>query len=593
MTILDRAEPIGQEDGTATTVVAVPPSGRRRRALWRRPTGLGVIVFILLLGLVAGPVAMVFIGSVQSQAPGLPNNEFSWDAIYRVYFSGEYYASLFGTLIMAVSVAALSVVFGGLAAWFLTRVNVPGRKLWEFGLILPLFLSPFVGALAWMMLAAPNSGMINVNLRWMLGLGPDAVFVDIMTLPGVVFVMLLFYIPYAYLFISSALKNMDPSLEEASYMNGRGTFATAMKVTLPIMRPALVASFFFVAVLATGVFVIPAVLGLNTSFSPLAVEVYRAMTVFPARPPVAAALGTLLFWFTLAGVYLYRRSVRNANRFVTVSARGTRPRLVKLRAGRHIAAVVFALYALLAAVLPYLVLIVMSLSPFAITDFRRMTFSFDGIIEVWSRPDVATAFVNTIWLGIFVPTLTVLVGLAVAYVVVRDRGRLGTIVDYLGTFPIAVPGIVFATGIVWMYVRSPIYATLILIMIALIGAYIPQAARFASAGLIQIDKSLEEAARMNGAGKARTIMTVTFPLLRPSLLSAWTLLFVFATREVNEAVILSGPKSRPLSVLAWNYVEQGSIRNAAVVGLFLTVVMMIGILFARVVLRAKLDSSNL
>ncbi len=593
MTILDRAEPVvDQPDGTATTSVAVPPADRRR-ALWRRPSALGVVVFIVLLGLVAGPVAMVFVGAFQSSAPGLPNNTFSLDAIYRVYFSGEYYASLFGTLVMAVSVAALAVVFGGLAAWFLTRVNVPGRKIWEFGLIVPLFLSPFVGALAWMMLAAPNSGMINVNLRWMLGLGQDAVFVNIMTLPGVVFVMLLFYIPYAYLFISSALKNMDPSLEEASYMNGRGTFATALKVTLPMMRPALVASFFFVAVLATGVFVIPAVLGLNTSFSPLAVEVYRAMTVFPARPPVAAALGTLLFWFTLGGVYLYRRSVRNANRFVTVSARGTRPRLVKLRIGRHAAAVVFAVYVLLAAVLPYLVLIVMSLSPFSITDFRRMTFSFDGIVEVWSRPDVSTAFINTIWLGILVPTITVIVGLAVAYVVVRERGRLGAIVDYLGTFPIAVPGIVFATGIVWMYVRSPIDATIVIIMIALIGAYIPQAARFASAGLIQVDKSLEEAARMNGAGKLRTIMTVTFPLLRPALLSAWTLLFVFATREVNEAVILSGPKSRPLAVLAWNYVEQGSIRNAAVVGLFLTVVMVVGILFARFVLRAKLDSSNL
>ncbi len=591
MTILDQVEPVaGSTDGAATTSVAVPPAARRR-ALWRRPSTLGIVVFIVLLGLVAGPVAMVFVGAFQSTAPGLPNNSFSLDAIYSVYFSGEYYGSLIGTLIMALVTAALSVVFGGLAAWFLTRVNVPGRRIWEFGLILPLFLSPFVGALAWMMLAAPNSGMINVNLRWMLG--TDATFVNIMTLPGVVFVMLLFYIPYAYLFISSALKNMDPSLEEASYMNGRGTFQTALQVTLPIMRPALVASFFFVAVLATGVFVIPAVLGLNASFSPLAVEVYRAMTVFPSRPPVGAALGTLLFWFTLGGVFLYRRSVRNANRFVTVGARGTRPRLVRLRAGRFIAAAAFALYGLLAAVLPYAVLIVMALTPFAITDFRRMTFSFDGIVQVWRTPDVLTALGNTIFLGLVVPTVTIIVGLAVAYVVVRERGRMGAIADYLGTLPIAVPGIVFATGILWMYVRSPIYATVLLVAVALIGAYIAQAARFASAGLVQVDKSLEEAARMNGAGKIRTILTVTFPLLRPALLSAWTLLFVFATREVNEAVILSGPKSRPLSVLAWNYVEQGSIRNAAVVGLFLTVVMVIGILFARFVLRAKLDSSNL
>ena len=593
MTMLDLpGVPVGEAGGTATQAVAVPPGRRRVKGL-RPPSALAVVIFILLLGLVAGPTIMVFVGALQSEAPGLPNNHFSWDAVYRVYLSGQFYGSLLGTLGVAVVTAALSVVFGGVAAWFLTRVAVPLRKLWEFGLILPLFLSPFVGALAWLLLAAPNSGMINVNLRWMLNLPQDAVLVDVMTLPGVIFVMLLFYVPYAYLFISAALRNMDPSLEEASSMNGRGTFLTALRVTLPMMRPAIVASFFFVAVLATGVFVIPAVLGLNTSFSPLAVEVYRAMTVFPADPPTGAALGTLLFWFTLAGVYLYRRSVKNAGRYVTLSARATRPRLIRLPVGRWVAAAFFAIYFLLAAVLPYLTLVLMSLTPFAITDLRKVELSFAGIVQVWKRPDVATAFGNTIVLGLVVPTVVVLIGLGIAYVVVRERGRLGAIIDYLGTFPIAVPGIVFATGILWLYVRTPIYATVFVLVIALVGAYMPQGARFASAGLIQIDRSLEEAARMNGAGKLRMLFTVTFPLLRPSLLSAWTLLFVFATREVNEAVILSGPKSRPLSVLAWNYVEQGSLQQAAVVGLFLTVVMAVGMLFARFVLRAKLDSSNL
>jgi len=591
MTLLDRPGASAPE-GTVTEMVSVP-SGRPRRTRLRPPSALAIVIVLLLLGLVAGPVLMVFVGALQSEAPGLPDNHFSLDAVYRVYLSGEFYGSLVGTLAMAIITAALSVVFGGVAAWFLTRVAVPLRRVWEFGLILPLFLSPFVGALAWLLLAAPNSGMINVNLRWMLGLDQDAVFVNIMTLPGVIFVMLLFYVPYAYLFISAALRNMDPSLEEASSMNGRGTLATALRVTLPMMRPAIVASFFFVAVLATGVFVIPAVLGLNTSFSPLAVEVYRAMTVFPADPPTAAALGTLLFWFTLIGVFLYRRSVRNANRYVTLSARATRPRPVKLPVGRWVAAAVFAIYVLLAAVLPYITLILMSLTPFAITDLRRIRLSLDGIVQVWQRPDVATAFGNTVLLGIVVPTIVVIIGLGISYVVVRERGRFGALIDYLGTFPIAVPGIVFATGVLWLYVRTPVYATIFVVMIALIGAYMPQGARFASAGLIQIDRSLEEAARMNGASKLRMLFTVTFPLLRPSLLSAWTLLFVFATREVNEAVILSGPKSRPLSVLAWNYAEQGSLQQAAVVGLFLTVVMAVGILFARFVLRAKLDSSNL
>ncbi|OMQ16681.1 hypothetical protein A7K94_0200845 [Modestobacter sp. VKM Ac-2676] len=564
--------------------------GRNRPDGRRRPSALAWGVLLFLLGLIVGPVATVFYGAFQSAGPGM-SGSFSLDAFLRVYASTDYLGSLFGTLGLALSVAALAVVLGGLAAWVLARTDVRGRGLLELGVIVPLFLSPFVGAIAWSMLAAPRSGMINVNLQWILG--TDRVFVNVMTFPGVMFVMLLYYVPYAYLLISSALRNMDPSLEEASYMNGRGVVATALRVTLPIIRPSLAAAFFFVAVLATGVFAIPSVLGTDLGFTPLAVQVYRSTTVFPSNPPLGAAIGTMLFWFTLAGIYFYRRAIRNGSRYVTVGARGTRPRVIRLGWKKVPVTGGFLLYVLLATVLPYATLVIMALTPFAITDFREMSLGFDNFLEVASTPDVLNSFGNSLWLGLLVPTAAVLLGMAVAYVVVRERGRLSGVIDYVSTIPIAVPGIVFAAGIVWLYLRSPLYGTVGLIVIALVGVYVPHASRFASAGLIQIDKSLEEAARMSGAGKLRVIRTVTFPLVRPSLLSAWILLFVFAMREVDETVIIAGPNSRPLAVLAFSFIEAGAIRNAAVIGLLLTIVMVAGVLLARVVLRVRIDSSSL
>jgi iron(III) transport system permease protein len=364
-------------------------------------------------------------------------------------------------------------------------------------------------------------------------------------------------------------------------------------VALPIVRPSIAAAFFFVAVLATGVFAIPSVLGLDAGFTPLAVQVYRSTTVFPANPPLGAAIGTMLFWFTLAGIYFYRRAIRNGGRFVTVGARGTRPRLIRLGWKKIPVTAGFGLYVLLATVLPYAALVLMSLTPFAITDLRELSLSFDNFIEVASTPDVLSSFGNSLWLAFLVPTLAVVLGMAVAYVVVRERGRLGGLIDYVSTVPIAVPGIVFAAGIVWLYLRSPLYGSVALIVIALVGVYIPHASRFASAGLIQIDKSLEEAARMQGAGKLRVIRTITFPLVRPALMSAWILLFVFSMREVDEAVIIAGPNSRPLAVLAFSFIEAGAIRNSAVIGLLLTVVMLVGILIARVVFRVRLDSTRL
>ena len=567
-----------------------PAAGRAERGGRRAPSALAWAVLVFLLGLVVGPVVTVFYGAFQSQGPGMIGNTLSLHAVTRVYASTKYLGSLFGSLALALTVAALSVVIGGVAAWLIARTDLRARGLLELGVIVPLFMSPFVGAVAWIMLAAPRSGMINVNLQWMLH--TSRTFINISTFHGVVFVMLLYYVPYAYLLVSSALRNMDPSLEEASYMNGRGVVATALRVTLPIMRPSLAAAFFFVAVLATGVFAIPSVLGLN-AFTPLSVQVYRSTTVFPADPPVGAAIGTLLFWFTLAGIYFYRRAIRNGSRYVTVSARGTRPRVVRLGWKKVPVTAGFVLYALLSTVLPYTALVLMALTPYAITDFRRMSLSFNNFLDVANTPDVLHSLYNSLWLGFLVPTLTVVLGMAVAYVVVRERGRMGALIDYVSTIPIAVPGIVFASGIVWLYVRSTLYGSIALIVIALIGVYVPQASRFASAGLIQIDKSLEEAARMSGAGKVRVIRTVTFPLIRPSLLSAWILLFVFAMREVNETVIIAGPRSRPLSVLAYNFIEAGSIRNSAVVGLLLTVVMVAGVLIARFAFRVRLDSSNL
>jgi iron(III) transport system permease protein len=558
----------------------------------RRPPGWSFIVLAALLGLIGGPTVTVFFGALQSSAPGLPDNHFSLDAVIKVYLSGKYLESLLGTLGMAMSVGALAMLFGAIVAWILSRTDLPHRRLFEIGVIVPLFTSPFLGAVAWTLLASPRSGMINVNLQWLLG--TDHVFVNVMTLPGLVFVLLLYFVPYAYLLVSSALKNMDPALEEASYMNGRGLTMTALKVTLPIVRPAMAAGFLFVSVIATGVFAVPAVLGLNTSgFRPLAVQVYQSMSVYPSDPPVGAAIGTLMFWFTFAGIYLYRRAVSNTSRYVTVGGRNGRPRLVKLRFWKYPVMVAFWVYIFLAAILPYLTLIVMSLTPYATTDFRKMTFSLESFVSVLTAPDVADALSNTVWLAIITPTVTVIIGLAVAYIVIRQRGWIGAVIDYVATFPIAVPGIVFATGILWLYVRSPLYATLALLIIALVGVYMPHATRFIGSGLSQIDPSLEEAAQMCGASKFRTIRTVTFPLIKPSVLSVWILLFIFASRDVNEAVIISGTNSRPLAVLAWSYVEDGKLNEVAVIGLILTALILVGVLGARYLLGAKLDVGKL
>ncbi|MBO9577457.1 MAG: iron ABC transporter permease [Microbacteriaceae bacterium] len=559
----------------------------------RPPSPLSVVTLIVLLGLVVAPLVMVFIGAFLNGAPGLPKSDWSLKAILSVYASPDYLWPLVGTLILAVVTAGLSVVIGTLFAWLVARTNMFIRRVLEWGVILPLFISPFIGAVAWNLLGAPRSGIINTNLRWLLGLDDDAVLINISTMPGVVFVMLLYFMPYAYQLVGSSLRNMDPGLEEASYMNGRGIIATAFKVTLPIVRPALTAAFFMIAILATGVFTIPLALGVNTGFAPLGMHVYLKMTQFPVNPPVAAAIGTLIFWLTLLGIYFYRRSIRNARRFVTLGGKATRRREVKLGWMRVPATVLVALFGLFAAVLPIIALLITALTPYAMTDFRSMQFSLETITQVLGSIDVWNSLLNTVWLSLLAPTLAVLVAFAVAYVVVRERGRLGGALDYLATFPVAVPGIVFAMGILWLYIRTPIYATVAVLTIALVAAFLPTATRFSTTGLMQIDPSLEEAARMSGASRMRAALTITLPLVRPAILAAWSLLFIFASREVNETVLLALPSTRPLAVLAWDHINANDPGAAAVVSILLMLFMAAGLLIARFVFRTRLDSSNL
>ncbi len=583
----------GRTDGNRPDTATVSISAKEKAAKRKSASPLAVVTLILLLGLIVAPLIMVFYGAFQSGAPGLPKTTWSLKAILSVYTTPAYIWPLIGTLLLAIVTALVSVVFGTLFAWLIARTNVFLRRTLEWGIILPLFISPFIGAVAWNILGAPRSGIINTNLRWMLGLPDNATIMDISTLPGVVFVMMLYFLPYGYLLVAASLRNMDPGLEEASYMNGRGIVATALRVTLPIMRPALTAAFFMIAILATGVYTIPLALGVNTGFTPLGLQVYLRSTQYPTNQPLAAAIGTLLFWFTLLGIYFYRRAIRNGRRFVTLAGKATRQRAVKLGWARWPATILVILYGLFAAVLPIVALVLIGLSPHAQTDFRNMRFSMDSFAQVFASADTWHALLNTVWIGLIAPTIAVLLAIAVAYVVIRERGKLGGVLDYLATFPVAVPAIVFATGMLWLYIRTPIYATVLTLSIALVAGFMPTATRFVSTGLMQIDSSLEEAARMSGANRFRAVSTITLPLIRPALLSVWSLLFVFASREVNETVLLATPNTRPLAVLAWNDIDANDQGAAAVVSLLLMVFMALGMLLARFVFRAPLNSSNI
>lgn len=551
---------------------------------------MAAAVGVLLTVLIAVPIVFVVYGASRSGSPGAPDTTFTADNLEAAFTHPLYVGSLLRTIVLGLVVATIAVLAGTVFAWIITRTDVPHKGLFELVILGPTFLSPFVGTIAWVTLAAPNSGMINVSARALLGI--EAPLFNVMSLFGLVFVMALYFVPYGYLFCSAALKNLDPSLEEASYLNGAGVLRTAVTVTIPLLRPAILSVFFLVTVLAAGVFSIPAVLAADLGFQPTAVRVYRAVALVPSNYGLAAAIGVSLLIVAFVGIWLYRRSVRASKRFVTITARGFRPRIIPLRTMKPVAIGACVLYGLLSMVLPYTALTIVSFTPFTITDLSQLSFTTDHFVSVVTSPRTSSALSTTLVVSIIAPTLCILLALLVSYIVERTDLRGRQLMDYLAAAPVAVPGIVFATGMVWAYVRSPIYATMWILVAAFVASYLPHANRLTSSGLMQIDRTLEEAATVSGANQRITITRVTLPLSKPALLSGWILVFVLVAREINAAIILVSPRSMVLSVLAYDYVQFGNLRSAAVVGLLQTFVLVGGIIFARYVLKTRLTSAG-
>jgi iron(III) transport system permease protein len=370
-------------------------------------------------------------------------------------------------------------------------------------------------------------------------------------------------------------------------MCGGGTWRTTRHIVLPLLRSSVISSILFISILAAGEFSVPSVLGAQGSFVPLSVHLYEAVYGFPQDYARAAAIGTMLVAVSLTAFYFYRRSVRDSRRFVTVTGRGFSTGQVDPGKWRVPILSIFGLYAFITVLLPYAALLFIVFTRFRTGDLRTTEFTLRNLETVLAAPSVKSAIVNTMSVSLVVPLGCVIIGVAIVYMHERLKLWGSGLAMYLATAPIAVSGIVFATGVLVVYVSTPVYATIWIIAIGLGAHYLAHAVRIAGNGLGQLDPSLEEAAQINGASRTRAVVSIVMPLLRPSLFAAFVLIFVFSVREVNTAILLYSPSSLLLSVLAWNYIADGTVAQAAVVGMLQTIMMVAGIVLARVLLGVR------
>jgi iron(III) transport system permease protein len=535
-----------------------------------------VFLVALVAALVLAPIIAVVVGAMQDSS----GVSMRW--LTNVLSSTRVIGN---TMLVGVATTALSILIGGALALVLVRIDTPGRSVLEELVILPLYVTPLLTAIAWSWLGSPRGGLINLFGREVLGASQGLV--NLHGPAGVVFVSALAYAPLPFLLIAAALRAMDPALEESARVHGAGAGGAFARVSLPLVLPAALGSAILVFVQAIGLFSVPAVLGMPSGFYVAGTEIYRLLNNYPPRVGQAAAWGLLLLAITAALVWL-QGAILERRSFVTVTGKAFRPRILPVGPIRYAFAAGAWLYVTAAVMLPVLTLIWAALVNFLTVDLKLMAFDlrhFEYVLFTYPKTYIAAQ--NSLLLGIATATIVCGLGLGVSWVVVRTRIRGRGFLDQVSMMPLALPSIVLALGLLWTYVGLtlvPIYGTIVILLVAYVTHYLPFGVRAASGALRQLHPELEDAARIAGASLVKTLRFVVLPLTRPTLVATWTLLFVLAMQEVSASILLYTSRTTVLSVAVFDLWEAGNVNALAALSVLQLAVTFVALAF---VLRAR------
>ena len=488
----------------------------------------------------------------------------------------NYWEIMLNTLSVAFAATLMALVLGFLTAWTLTRTNVPFRRTLEQMMAVPYYVTPLLGALAWSLLGAPESGFINQLWR---AAGGTGALIDVTGPIGIAWVMALFEGSVAFVMISAVMKSMDPALEEASQVIGGGRIRTMLRITLPLVAPGVLGAGIYVFAEMLGSFSAALVLGSPNRFYVITTAIYQLVSQYPPRLPLAAAMGVSLFAVMFAMLFLYRLVLRGRS-YVTVGGKAFRPRAMDVGALRWPLFAVCVLYVFLSVLLPVATLAFASVQRLATIFPDPANFTLEHYRTALSLNAIRSAMGNSLMLGFFAATIGVVVTGLLAWLIQRSRLPGRGVLEYLVMFPQAVPRLVFAFGLMWAWLvfPLPIYGTIWLLLIAYLTVFLPLGVRAISGVLVQLDKSLEECGEMCGASWLYRLRTITMPLLKPGLLAAWLLIFIASVRELGASILLMGPNSKVLTPAIVEAFFSSSSELTAAMALIQTVVVGLALL---------------
>lgn len=545
---------------------AVPLSSPLRR--WRlSPATAGIFALLAIaIWLIGAPVFGLVLGAFTDTPPGVKPN-YTLETLAYAYGDSEHYRSLLNSLLFSAIVATLVLIIGGGLAWAAARTDSAVRKFVDLFALAPILIPSVVFVAGWILLLGPKNGMIN--LLAMSYLGFERAPFDIYSFSGMVWVATLQEIPLAFLWLWPAFRSMNPDLEEAALIAGADQRTVLRRISLPLLRPALLSAWIIFFIYTMGALMVPLMIGLPSRIILFSTEIYLAAHRVPSDLNLASAYSMLILVTTVFGVYAYRRSMRDAARFATITGKAFNPRIMPLGIWRLPVTLLAVTVLILVAGLPLLVLVWNAVMPYpqapSIASLERITFkNFREALEYGPAVD---ALINSLYLGFAAGGIATVLGALIAWCTVRLRKPAWALaaLDQIATAPIAMPGMIVGVSLLWFYllVPLPIYGTGWLFLIAYVTLHLPYAVRICASGIAQLHPELEEAGRVSGATWPQIFMRIVARLMAPTLLSSLLYVALRSFREYAASIFLSAPGTQVFSVLVLDMWDTGNFNKLA------------------------------
>ena len=536
----------------AETLAPVQPDSTWRRFFTQENVVTVVVGFIVAVAVILPLVVLLVSSFLVLDDMGF-DSEWGFDNYITLFTDRIIPKAMLNSLYVSAGTCLVSTVLGVSLAWINARTNSPGRDFIEPYNLIPFFLSPFVGAIAWHNLASPKVGLLNVWYRDLFGLDGEQYLLNVDTLWGVIWVTGIFFTPLVYLFVVGSLRRMDPSLEDSARTTGAGLLRTTLTITLPLVTPAILSGAIIVFVTSAGEFGVPFKLAAPYGWETLTTQIFTKAVGDDANHYMGATMSMVLGIITVLLIWVQRAYIAPRS-YTTVTGKGFRPNVLDLGNWKWVAFGFNILYILVAVILPILCLAVVSLHPVWTAEIVPSDMSMNNYVKTlfwWEEDSIRAAtdgIINSFILAFSGASIAMVLALVVSYMIHRTRGFGAKLLDFLCVIPIGFPGIVLAMGVLVTYIKTPIYATLWILLLGYITRFFPYGQRNIASIMLAISEELDQSSRMAGATWFTTLRRITIPLLKPGIFAGWVLLFVIFLRELSISIILYSTGTETLSV---------------------------------------------